>query len=73
VQALVARLIAATGRSVVVDGVEHRVGVSVGAVTSSADSTAEGMLSRADAEMYAAKRARRERRAQHAAATPAGS
>ena len=70
VQALVARLTAATGRPVVVDGVEHRVGVSVGAVTSSAGSTAEGMLSRADAAMYAAKRGRRERRAQHAVARP---
>ena len=66
-QALVDRVTAATGRPVVVDGVEHRVGVSVGAVTSRTGSTAEALLSCADAAMYTAKRSRREQRAKHAA------
>jgi len=71
-QALVTRVTAVTGRPVVVDGVEHRVGVSVGVVISSTGGTggtagtAEGMLSCADAAMYAAKRRRREQRAERA-------
>lgn len=59
---LVERLTAAVAAPVVVDGVPHQVGVSVGAVLSRPGSTADSLLTCADAAMYEAKSARRSAR-----------
>ncbi|TNM67923.1 diguanylate cyclase [Streptomyces sp. NP160] len=63
--AIAARLVREVGEPVLVDGVEHRVGVSVGVVLSGPSEGSEGaerLLTAADASMYARKRERRERR-----------
>ncbi|MGQ7294945.1 diguanylate cyclase domain-containing protein [Quadrisphaera sp. KR29] len=65
-EALARRIAAVVAEPVVVDGVEHRVGVSVGTELSRPGEGSEGaerLLSAADAAMFARKRARRDRRA----------
>ncbi len=62
-QAIARRLAAAVGAPVVVDGVEHRVGISIGTELSTSHASADELLRAADAAMYAAKRARRAVRA----------
>nr|WP_255479324.1 sensor domain-containing diguanylate cyclase [Quadrisphaera sp. RL12-1S] len=65
-EAIAARLAREVGEPVLVGGVEHRVGVSVGVVLSAPGEGSEGaerLLSAADASMYTRKRERRERRA----------
>ena len=60
---LVPRLRRAVERSLVIDGVEYPLRVSVGSATSSASSTALNLLHEADLAMYADKRARKSSRA----------
>ncbi|PWJ52820.1 diguanylate cyclase (GGDEF) domain-containing protein [Quadrisphaera granulorum] len=63
---IASRLAESVSAPIEADGALHRVGVSVGAVLSSPDDDggcAERLLSCADAEMYASKRARRQERA----------
>ncbi|MTV26983.1 diguanylate cyclase [Nitriliruptoraceae bacterium ZYF776] len=49
------RLTQVVGRPYTVDGVEHRIGVSVGIAVAQPGSTSEQLLDRADAALYAAK------------------
>ncbi len=61
---LVPRLRRAVERTLVIDGVDHPLQVSVGSATSSAASTALNLLHEADLAMYADKRERKAARAQ---------